>query len=163
CALVFLYRHVLRLRPPWIERLARPSRSDRLPVVLTRGEVFTVLDNMRGTPRLMAALLYGSGLRVLQCARLPVEGLRLAASQSLVRAGKGRRARLTLLPARLRRSLTEHLIKVRELHAADLDAGAGHVFLPDALVRKYPNASRTWPWQWVFPATRTYHDAQSGE
>jgi integron integrase len=163
CALVFLYRHVLRLRPPWIERLPRPSRPDRLPVVLTPNEVRGVLRNMDGTPRLMAALLYGSGLRVLECARLRVKDVDFSASQILVRDGKGRRDRLTLLPIKLRRPLTEHLVKVRELHTLDLDVGAGHVSLPDALARKYPNASRTWPWQWIFPATRIYHDPESGE
>ena len=132
-------------------------------MVLTRDEVRVVLDKMHGTPRLMAALLYGAGLRVLECARLRVKDIDFAASHILVRDGKGRRDRLTLLPAKLRAPLTEHLRKVGELHRADLDAGAGHVVLPDALARKYPNATRAWAWQWVFPATRTYVNSETNE
>jgi integron integrase len=163
CAIVFLYEHVLHVRPPWIANLTRPNRSEHLPVVLTRDEVRTVLGSMHGTPKLMAGLLYGSGLRVLECARLRVKDIDFATGQVLVRDGKGRHDRVTLLPARLRPPLSEQLKKVRDLHAVDLRAGAGHVALPAALARKYPNASRSLPWQWVFPATRTYREPQSGE
>jgi len=163
CALVFLYRHVLRVRAPWIDDLARPSRTERLPVVLATDEVRSVLAKMRGAPQLMATLMYGSGLRVLECARLRVKDIDFAAGHILVRDGKGRRDRLTVLPSRLRAPLTTQLQTARELHVADLQSGAGHVALPGALARKHPNAGRTWPWQWVFPATRTYRDPASGE
>ena len=104
----------------------------------------------------MAQLLYGSGLRVLECARLRVKDVDFGAGHLLVRDTKGQKDRITLLPLQIRGPLREHLRGVREQHRADLGAGAGHVELPNALARKYPNASREWPWQWVFPATRTY-------
>jgi len=111
----------------------------------------------------MAALLYGSGLRLLECARLRVKDIDFASAQILVRQGKGQKDRVTLLPAQLRVPLAEHLAKVKAQHVADLAAGAGHVALPGALARKLSAASRSWPWQWVFPATRLYCDRQTGE
>lgn len=135
----------------------------RLPVVLTREEVRAVLAKMRATPKLMAALLYGAGLRLLECARLRVKDIDFAASHILVRDGKGRKDRVTLLPERLVAPLRDHLNRVRELHTSDLAAGAGGVQLPAALAVKYPGAARSWAWQWVFPATRPYRDGTSGE
>jgi integron integrase len=111
----------------------------------------------------MAGLLYGAGLRLLECACLRVKDVDFASAQILVRQGKGRKDRATLLPNNLREPLTAHLKNVQALHRADLANGAGSVVLPDALARKYPNASKSWPWQWLFPATRQYRDPQSGE
>ncbi len=161
CALVFLYRHVLGVRAPWIATLARPERSTRLPVVLTREEVRIVLERMHGVPRLMAGLLYGAGLRVLECARLRVKDLDFAAGHIVVRDGKGRRDRRTLFPQLLRVPLRTHLATMRERHDASVATGGGMVVLPGALSRKYPEAGRTWGWQWVFPATREYRDRET--
>ena len=111
----------------------------------------------------MATLLYGAGLRVLECARLRVKDIDFAANHLVIHDGKGRHDRLTILPTSLRVVLREHLERVSELHRADLTAGAGYVAMPHALSRKYPTANRTWPWQWVFPATRRYRDPASGE
>src|SRR4030095_14772824 len=118
---------------------------------------------MNGTPKLMAALLYGAGLRLLECARLRVKDIDFAAPHILGREGKGRKARVPLLPERLIAPLRDHLTRVRELHTGDLAAGAGAVVLPAALAVKYPGAERTWAWQWVFPATRPYLDRTTGE
>jgi site-specific recombinase XerD len=144
CALVFLYRNVLALRPAWIASLARPERPTRLPVVLTREEVRLVLARMRGTPKLMAELLYGAGLRVLECARLRVKDVDFGAGHIVVRDGKGRRDRRTLFPQLLRVPLRTHLAAMRERHDAAVAAGGGMVVLPGALSRKYPEAGRTW-------------------
>jgi integron integrase len=118
---------------------------------------------MNGTPALMASLLYGAGLRLMECATLRVNDLDFERREIRVRDGKGQKDRRTMLPERSLHPLREHLARVRELHKADLAAGAGCVMLPDALDRKYPNAGREWPWQWVFPATRTYVDPASGQ
>lgn len=163
CAVRFLYKVVLGEAAPWIDGLVRPRRQRSLPVVLTKAEVRAILACMAGTPKLMAGLLYGAGLRLLECARLRVKDIEFASGQVLVRQGKGQKDRLTLLPSQLRVPLTEHLVAVKALHVADLAAGAGHVALPGALARKFTAASRSWPWQWVFPATRLYCDRQTGE
>ncbi len=131
-------------------------------MVLTPVEVAALLDRMRGTPALMASLLYGAGLRLLECAHLRVKDVDLERQEIVVRDGKGRKDRITVLPHRLVDSLRDHLARVQEQHTADVEAGAGWVELPDALDQKYPNAGREWPWQWVFPATRTYRDPVSG-
>jgi integron integrase len=157
CAIVFLYRHVLRLEPPWLTELARPVRRHHLPVVLSPDEVRRVLAKLNGVTRLMAELLYGSGLRVLECCRLRVKDVDFDAGHILVRDGKGQKDRITLLPERVRPGLREQLTLVRQLHEDDLARGAGYVELPGALLAKYPGAPRSWIWQWVFPATRTYH------
>jgi integron integrase len=163
CAIRFLYRCVLGEAAPWIDGLVRPRRQRSLPVVLTKAEARAILGNMSGTPKLMAGLLYGSGLRLLECCRLRVKDIDFAAGQILIRQGKGQKDRLTLLPDQLRVPLTEHLVAVEAMHAADLAAGAGHVALPGALTRKFTGASRSWPWQWAFPATRPYCDRRTGE
>lgn len=163
CAIVFLYERVLKVRAPWIERLTRPRRNERLPVVLTRQEARDLLGRMRGVPKLMAALLYGAGLRLLECARLRVKDIDFECNHLVIHDAKGRRDSLTVLPGSLRTALREHLGRVNAQHHADLAAGAGYVAMPDALSRKYPNANRTWPWQWVFPATRHYRDPASGQ
>lgn len=146
---------------PWLDDLVRATRPRRLPVVLSRDEVCAVLGRLDGTPRLMTALLYGTGMRLLECARLRIKDVDFAANQVMVRGGKGDRDRVTLLPASVRPALQRHLERVRAQHARDLAAGAGWVELPLALARKLPNAGREWPWQWVFPATRLYADPVS--
>jgi integron integrase len=162
-ALLFLYREVLEQAVPWLDDVVRARRSVRLPVVLTRDEVRRVLQRLRGTPRLMAILIYGSGLRLLECARLRVQDVDFERNQLIVRAGKGDKDRTTPLPAVIKAELVRHLDSVKKQHARDLLQGAGWVELPWALARKYPNAGREWPWQWVFPATRFYVDSKTGE
>jgi integron integrase len=155
-ALLFLYQQVLGRELEWLEGVVRAKAPHRLPVVLTRDEVRAVLDRMDGAPQLVATLLYGSGLRLLEGLQVRVKDLELARGELTVREGKGARDRRTMLPRGLVAPLQRHLEQVRALHAADLARGAGWVELPQALDRKYPNAGREWPWQWVFPATRTY-------
>ncbi len=157
-ALLFLYRNVLEVSLPWLDGVVRAKRPVRLPVVLNRDEVRGVLQRLEGAPRLMACLLYGAGLRVLECCRLRVQDVDFAANQIIVRSGKGDKDRVTMLPAVVKADLGRHLAEVRAQHRADLPAGAGWVELPTALHRKYPNAGREWVWQWVFPATRIYRD-----
>jgi integron integrase len=153
-ALVFLYRHVLDLPLGRFDDLVRARRPVRLPVVLTRDEVARVLGQLEGTPRLVAGLLYGSGLRLLEALRLRVKDVEFGAGQLVVRRGKGGKDRVTVLPQASVAELTAHLGRVRALHLADLARGAGRVVLPDALASKMPKAERAWAWQWVFPATR---------
>jgi integron integrase len=154
---------VLEVDLPWLGDIVRAKRPDRLPVVLTRDEVRAVLQRLDGVPRLMACLLYGAGLRLLECCRLRVQDVDFAASQLVVRGGKGDKDRVTMLPAMAKADLTAHLDAARAQHQHDLAAGAGWVELPTALHRKYPNAGREWAWQWVFPATRTYRDRVTGQ
>jgi integron integrase len=160
-ALLFLYREVLGrgLELPEIPRAKGPVR---LPLVLSTAEVSAVLKHIHGTPWIMASLLYGSGLRLLECARLRVKDIDLQRREVTVRDGKGRKDRVTVLPARMVAPLEAHLARVRRQHEADLRQGAGSVALPHALARKYPSAQREWCWQWVFPATRLHIDRESG-
>ncbi len=155
-ALLFLYREVLEIDLPWLDQLVRAKRPKRLPVVLSREEVRAVLSAMSGVTLVMASLLYGSGLRLLECCALRVKDLDFQRSQIVVREGKGEKDRVALLPGGLHAALRVQLEAAREQHQRDLALGAGWVDLPHALDRKLPNAGREWPWQWVFPATRTY-------
>ena len=155
-ALLFLYRQVLQQELPWVDEVPRAKLPRRLPVVLTRDEIRDVLAHMRGSPRLMALLLYGAGLRLMECCRLRVKDLDFGARQIVVRQGKGGGDRVTLLPVAAREALVAHLQKVRLLHEQDLRLGGGWVELPAGLSRKYPNAGSEWAWQWVFPAARPH-------
>ena len=155
-ALLFLYREVLETDLPWLDQVVRSRRPERLPVILTRAEVGTILGRMDGAEWLIATLLYGAGLRLLEACRLRVKDLDLASGELVVRDGNGRKDRRTLVPRALKDPLQAQLTRARSIHEADLKQGAGWVELPNALDRKYPNAGREWPWQWVFPATRTY-------
>ncbi len=162
-AILFLYRHVLHVDLEWIDDIVRARRPVLLPVVLTRDEVEEVLRQLRGTPRLICSLLYGSGLRLMECCTLRVKDVDFRRGEIMVRCGKGQRDRCTVLPARIREPLEHHLEAVRKQHERDLAAGRGAVELSGALERKYPTAAREWAWQWVFPATRFYSDPGSGE
>lgn len=162
-ALLFLYHDVLAISLERETRFVRARRPERLPLVLTQDEVATLLARLDGTPRLMASLLYGSGLRLLECARLRIKDLDFQRRELRVRDGKGQRDRAAPLPSSLVAPLRQHLHLVRRQHDADLRANAGYVELPTALRQKYPRAPREWIWQWVFPATRTYLHADSGE
>jgi len=157
------YREVLGVELPWLDAVVRAKRPQHLPVVLTRDEVRAVLQRLDGVPRLMAILLYGAGLRLLECCRLRVKDVDFATNQILIRDGKGHKDRVTMLPASVKSVLSAHIERVREQHQADVRHGAGWVELPGALTRKYPNAGRDWGWQWVFPATRFYVDRVTGQ
>jgi integron integrase len=162
-ALLFLYRDVLGVELPWLDDLVRARSPGRLPVVLSREEVRTVLAHMDGTPRIMATLLYGCGLRLLECCRLRVKDVDFGRNQIAVRRGKGDRDRMTMLPSSVKPELAVHLERVRAQHARDVATGAGWVELPGSLSRKLPSAGRDWAWQWIFPATRTYAERETGE
>jgi integron integrase len=161
-ALLFLYRHVLDRELEGLGTAVRARIGRALPVVLTREEVRAVLAQLHGTRRLQGTLLYGAGLRLLECLRLRVKDLDFSRSQLTIRQGKGRRDRMTTLPRRLHGPLERHLAEVRRLHQRDIEHGYGEVPLPDALGRKYPTAARDWRWQWVFPAVRLARDPRSG-
>lgn len=163
-ALLFLYQEVLGRPLDWLQNVVHAKRPERVPVVLTRTEVAAVLAKMEdGVGKLFAGLLYGSGLRLLEGLRLRVKDVDFGGQQLIVRDGKGRKDRVTLLPVSLREPLRAHLTDVLGQHQRDLAAGAGCVELPDALRIKYPSAPREWPWQWIFPATRIYVDGITGE
>ena len=161
-ALLFLYREVLQVELPWLDQVVRSRPRQRIPVVLTRAEVRDLLGRMNGPEALLAKLLYGAGLRLLEACRLRVKDLDLTTRELVVRDGKGRKDRRTLIPELLHAPLAAQLAHARRTHEEDLKKGAGWVELPDALHRKYPNAGREWPWQWVFPATRTYLHEETG-
>ncbi len=161
-ALLFLYKEVLGVDLPWLNQVEAAKTSRRLPVVLTQGEVAAVLSTMKGTTGLVARLLYGTGMRVMEGLRLRVKDVDFGRGEILVRDGKGAKDRVTMLPARLSLELREHLMRVRELHARDLATGHGEVLLPYALGRKYPSAGREWGWQYVFPSANLSVDPRSG-
>jgi integron integrase len=162
-ALLFLYREVLGIELPWLDNVERAKVPKRLPVVLTRPEVQAVLSQLQGTHWLIASLLYGTGMRIMECMRLRVKDVDFSRKEILVRDGKGFKDRVTMLPAALSNPLREHLQKVKTLHEQDLAVGFGSVYLPYALARKYPNAARDWGWQYVFPAAGMSTDPRSGE
>ena len=162
-ALLFLYRHVLGKELGPLGDAVRASAAPRhLPVVLARDEVRDVLAQLEGPYRLVAVLLYGGGLRLLEALRLRIKDIDFARHQLVVRRGKGARDRVTTLPMRAEADLRRHLESVRWLHQRDLADGFHGAALPDALDRKLPTASREWPWQWAFPATRTWTHPESG-
>ncbi|MGQ0732272.1 MAG: integron integrase, partial [Acidobacteriota bacterium] len=161
-ALLFLYRDVLGRPLAPLPGLVHAKRPVRLPVVLSRGEVTALFGRLQGVPHLMASLMYGSGLRVAECAQVRIKDVSFDRGEIRIRDGKGRKDRVTMLPARLREPLRQHLARVKRQHDDDLARGAGSVWLPDALSAKYPRAPWEWGWQWVFPATRTYWDPATG-
>jgi len=161
-ALLFLYREVLGLQLPWLDEIVGAKLSRHLPVVLTPSEVRALLGQLSGTMELVAALLYGTGARLLEALRLRVKDVEFERREILIRDGKGAKDRVTVLPENLVLPLQQHLAGVKRVHLRDLAAGFGDVWLPDALDLKYPNAGRTWGWQWVFPSTVRSVDPRSG-
>ncbi len=162
-ALLFLYREVLRRPLEGLGPIPRARAPTRLPVVLTREEVAQVLGRLPGTYRLIGTLLYGSGLRLLECLTLRVKDVDLGRREVRIRRGKGAKDRVTVLAESMVPAIEAHLVRVRRLHDGDLGEAAGWVELPHALGRKYPKAGRSWPWQWVWPARRRYQDRVTGE
>jgi len=161
-ALLFLYREVLKKDLGPVDSV-RAKKPKRLPTVMSREEARKVIGCMSGTYQLMAKLLYGSGLRLMECVRLRVQDVDFAQHQIVVRDGKGEQDRITMLPDSLIALLQEHLQRVKQLHEQDLAQGQGAVYLPYALDRKYPNANREWGWQYVFPSDRLSQDPRTGE
>ncbi len=161
-ALVFLYSQVMKIDPGDFGDVVRAKKPKRLPVVLSRGEVAAVLENLHGEPWLVGGLLYGSGLRLMESIKLRVKDIDFERGELMVREGKGRQDRRTMLPQSLIDPLQKHLRKVSSIHEHDLAAGYGDVWLPGALARKYPNAGKEWGWQYVFPASRRSRDPESG-
>jgi integron integrase len=162
-AVLFLYRHVLGRKVGELGDLVRASKPRRLPVVLTRNEVKALLAGLDGDRWLMASLMYGSGLRLMECLRLRVLDLEPERGEILVRDGKGGKDRVTMLPRSLRPALKAQLTRARALHQRDLDEGWGKALLPGALARKYPAAPGDWRWQWVFPQQRRWRNPETGE
>jgi integron integrase len=161
-AILFLYRNVLDDPLPWMSDIVRARRPRRDPVVLTREEVRAMLAEMQSTPRLVASMLYGTGMRLLECLRLRVKDVDFVARIINIREGKGRKDRRTMVPRPLIDPLQDHLEHVRRTHEKDLGDGFGVVWLPHALERKYPNAGTEWAWQYVFPAVARSRDPRSG-
>ena len=161
-ALLFLYRDVLKIELNYVANIERARKPKRLPTVFTRAETKRIFANLEGTQWLIAGLLYGSGLRLMECLRLRLKDVDFTYGQLTVRDGKGEKDRITMLPAKLKEPLMRHLQRVKALHEDDLAAGYGEVFLPYALARKYPTAPKQWGWQYVFPAPKRSLDPRSG-
>jgi integron integrase len=161
-ALLFLYKEVLKLEIGWLGNVERAKRPPKLPVVLSVAEVRRIFARLRGMEKLMAGLLYGSGLRLMECVRLRVKDIDFAYAQITVRDGKGGKDRVSMLPVNLTGALQKHLAKMKIQHDQDLADGFGTVHLPYALARKFPNAEREWIWQYAFPSSRLSVDPRSG-
>lgn len=162
-AILFLFRQVLGKETSDLGDTVRAKRGQKLPVVLTGNEVGQLFSHMIGTNLLIAELLYGAGLRLMELARLRVQDIDFDMDTIFVRSGKGDKDRSTMLPAAVKERLRDHLKKVKALHDKDLAAGHGAVFLPDALERKYPKAAKEWGWQYVFPSSKPSVDPRSGK
>jgi len=158
-ALLFMYRHVLGVPLSLGRGVVRAKKPKRVPIVMTGEEVWRVLDQLDGAPKIAALLMYGSGLRLMECVTLRVKDLDFSAGEITVVGGKGNKDRRTMLPAGVTEELAAHLRRVKKLHLRDVRQGVDGVSMPEALERKYPNASREWGWQWVFPASRVHVDA----
>jgi len=161
-ALLFLYKRVLHLELPWMDNVVRAKASRRLPVVLTRQEVKSLLSRFDGTRWLIYSLIYGCGFRIMECVRLRVKDIDFHYKQIIIRDAKGGKDHVTLLPDSLIDVLRNHLARVKELHEQDLKAGFGCVYLPHALSKKYPSACREWGWQYIFPSNAISTDPRSG-
>ncbi|MEO8305157.1 MAG: integron integrase, partial [Betaproteobacteria bacterium] len=161
-ALLFMYRDVLGVELSWLGEIVPAKTPTRLPVVLTREEVSSILASLSGTHWLIGCLLYGTGMRIMEGVRLRIKDVDFSRRDIVVRDGNGAKDRMTMLPQRIERSLRQHLLNVRALHESDVADGHGAVWLPNALVRKYPNAAREWAWQYVFPAGTRSADPRSG-
>ncbi|HUO43419.1 MAG TPA: integron integrase [Burkholderiales bacterium] len=161
-AILFLYREVLEQELPWLSNVTQAKQSQRLPVVLTQNEVKKVMAGLKGTHWLVASLLYGAGLRLMEALRLRVKDIDFERREIVVRDGKGGKDRVTVLPQSSIEPLQRHLAKVKLLHAEDLQAGFGEAYLPFALDKKYPRAGKAWGWQYVFPSGKLSTDPRSG-
>jgi len=161
-ALLFLYKEVLQLELPWLDNVTQAKAPKRLPVVMTENEVRAVLARLDGAVWLICSLLYGSGLRIMECLRLRVKDVDLERCEILVREGKGFKDRITMLPTSLVQSLKQQLERVKTLHDEDLLKGYGDVFMPMALDKKYPKAGKAWGWQYIFPSRNMSVDPRSG-
>jgi integron integrase len=161
-ALLFLYKQVMGIDLPWLDDVVRAKKPQRLPVVLTVAEVQRLLAHLDGSHGLMARLLYGTGMRLMECVRLRVKDVNFERNEIIVRDGKGGKDRVTMLPASLAGPLREHLKRVRMLFEQDRAEDAPGVYLPDALERKYPNAGKEWGWFWVFPSRSIATDPRTG-
>jgi integron integrase len=157
-ALLFLYKEILRVELPWMQNVARAKSREYVPVVLSRDEVQALLAELSGVHWLTASLLYGTGMRLLECFRLRVKDLDFNRQEITVRSGKGGRERRTLFPQSLHEPMRTQLYEAKRLHERDLNAGFGRVWLPDALSRKYPHADIEWAWQYVFPSKNRSED-----
>jgi integron integrase len=162
-AILFLYRHVIFYELGDLGDIARARKSKHLPVVLTREEVRALLAELEGQTWLMASLMYGTGLRLMECLRLRVQDVDFGSNEVVVRDGKGAKDRVTMLPTALVRPLRDQLWRARAVHRKDLDDGWGRVELPDALGRKYPSAPAEWRWQWIFPQDTRWRDRLTGQ
>jgi integron integrase len=161
-ALLFLYREILAVNLPWLDTVVRAKKPQRLPTVLTKPEVGRIIERMEGTYGLMARLLYGTGMRLMECCRLRVKDIDFERGEILIRDGKGAKDRVTMLPTVLVPALREHLARRRALYEDDKVKGMAEVYLPDALERKYPNAATDWAWQYVFCSGSYSTDPRSG-
>jgi integron integrase len=162
-ALLFLYRFVIRREVGSLGNVIRARKPKRLPVVMTRDKVRPVLDRLTGDKRLMASLMYGAGLRLMEFLRLRVQNVDFSRNEITVRDGKGGKDRITMLPESLKQDLQKHLREIHVTHEKDLEEGWGRIQLPDALDRKYPNAPVEWRRQWVFPQENRWKNTKTGE
>ena len=162
CALLFLYKQVLETDLPWLDDIYRPTRAPRLPTVLTEWEVAAVLTEMKGTHALMTKLLYGTGMRLMECVKLRVKDIDFGRREIIIREGKGFKDRVTMLPLALVAALKEQVALARTFYDADRAQERPGVMLPDALERKYTKASLQWGWFWVFPSDHESTDPRSG-
>ncbi|WP_143449502.1 integron integrase [Iodobacter sp. BJB302] len=161
-ALLFLYRDVLEINLPWLDEVVRAKQPGRLPLVLSKSEVAAILRLANGLYALQLRLLYGTGMRLMECMRLRVKDVDFTMQEIIVRDGKGAKDRVTMLPQSVIEPLQAHLQSRRALYEADLAAGMADIYLPDALARKYPNAAKEWGWQYVFVTTGYVRDPRSG-
>ncbi len=161
-AILFLYREVLGQKLPWLDDVVRAKQPKRLPTVLSREEVAAILSRLEGTAQLVVLLLYGTGMRILECLRLRIQDVDFDLGHITIRNAKGHKDRVTMLPSSTRDRLERHLVEVRATHEHDLADGYGAVYLPTALARKYPHADLEWMWQYVFPASSRGIDPRSG-
>ena len=163
CAVLFLYKEVLKQDLDWLHNVKSAKRSERVPVVLTKSEVDRLLSSLEGVYWMAGHILYGAGLRIMECVRLRVKDIDFEMNQITVRDGKGKKDRRTVMPQIIKDSLKRHLLKAKGLHENDLAAGYGEVYLPFALDRKFPNACKEWGWQYVFPSKKRSVDPRSGK
>jgi integron integrase len=162
-ALLFLFREVLKIDLHDLSQTVRAKRGPRVPSVLTQNEVYSLLQQLKENDRLLVHVLYGTGMRLMEVARLRVQDIDFGLNSIIVRAGKGDKDRITVMPKTIKKSLREHLKSVKKIHEADIQKGFGEVYLPEALDRKYPNAAKDWNWQYVFPSASLSVDPRSGK